>query len=70
MRIGALHSLNLLHIQRVDVGSQYLYKLTVYDMEDEEYYTFTTPECAAAIDEYLEYRKRFGEQLKSDTPLI
>jgi integrase len=70
MRIGALHSLNLSHIQRVDVGSQYLYKLTVYDMEDEEYYTFTTPECAAAIDEYLEYRKRFGEQLKPDTPLI
>jgi hypothetical protein len=28
------------------------------------YYTFCTPECTAAIDAYLDYRKSFGEELK------
>jgi hypothetical protein len=39
-------------------------------MEKEEYYTFCSFECAKAIDEYLEYRKRFGEILKPEAPLI
>jgi integrase len=70
MRVGALNSLDLSHIQRVNIENQYLYKITVYEGEDEEYYTICSFECAAAIDEYLSYRKRFGEKLKLDAPLI
>ena len=29
-----------------------------------------SPECASAIDEYLEYRKRYGEKLTPESPLI
>ncbi|MGH9987328.1 MAG: tyrosine-type recombinase/integrase, partial [Nitrososphaeraceae archaeon] len=71
MRVGALHSLSLSNLKRINInGNQYLYKIIVYEMEKEEYYTFTTFECAKAIDEYLEYRKRFGEILKPEAPLI
>ena len=70
MRVGAIHSLKLSHLQSINVGSQHLYKITVYDMEPEEYYTFTTFECAEAIDIYLEYRKRFNEKLTPEAPLI
>ena len=34
----------------------------------DRYYTFCTPECTAAIDAYLNYRK--GEELKGKSPLI
>ena len=36
----------------------------------DRYYTFCTPEAASTIDEYLEYRKSFGEELKDKSPLI
>ena len=39
--------------------------------KEDRYYTFTTPECARAIDNYLyAYRKRLGEELKDSSPLI
>lgn len=47
-----------------------LYKITVYENEDEEYITFCTPECTKAIESYLEYRCRYGERIKEDAPLI
>ena len=59
MRVGALSSLKIRHLKRIDKYS--LYKITVYENEDEEYITFCTPECARAIDSYLEYRQRYGE---------
>jgi integrase len=70
MRIGALHLLNLSHAQRVNIENQHIYKIIVYEGEDEEYYCFCSFECAKAVDEYLSYRERFGEKLKPDAPLI
>ena len=70
MRVGAIHSLVLSNLRRVDVGTQYLYKVIVYELEEEEYYTFCSFECAMVIEQYLEYRKRFGEILKPSSPLI
>jgi hypothetical protein len=53
------------------IGKYGLYKITVYEGEDEEYITYCTPECARAIDSYLDYRQRHGERpLKTDAPLI
>jgi integrase len=48
-----------------------LYMIWVYSWSKaDRYYTFCTPECAAAIDAYLDYRKSFGEELKDKSPLI
>jgi integrase len=69
IRVGALPSLKIRDLQRVEKYS--IYKITVYENEPEEYTTFCTSECASAIDSYLEYRQRHGERpLKEDAPLI
>jgi hypothetical protein len=58
-----------------------LYKITFYEGTNNEYYTFTTRECAqTGIDSYLLYRQRCGEKLSfnqntnrwepEDAPLI
>ena len=48
-----------------------LYLIQVYSCsKSDRYYTFCTPECAEAIDTYLEYRRKFGEELKDKSPLI
>ena len=66
MRIGAVPDLQLHHLHKIE---QYgLYKIIVYEGDRQhEYYCFTTPE--AAIDSYLEYRKRHGEKIsREETP--
>lgn len=68
MRVGAIPFLKVRNLERIDKYS--LYKITVYENEDEEYITFCTPECAKAIDSYLEFRQRHGERIKDDAPLI
>lgn len=69
IRVGALSSLKIRNLEKIDRYG--IYKITVYENEDEEYVTFCTPECASAIDSYLEYRKRHGERpLREDSPLI
>jgi hypothetical protein len=51
MRIGAINILKIKHLQNIE---QYnLYKITVYENEEEdEYTTFCTPECKMAIDSF------------------
>lgn len=69
MRIGALHSLRLDDLEQIQ-DTMNLYKVQVYARTRDKYYTFCTPECAKAIEEYLEYRERFGEELTDKSPLI
>jgi hypothetical protein len=47
-----------------------LYKITVYSGDNEEYFTFCTPEAANEIDTYLDFRKRHGEKLIGDSFLV
>jgi hypothetical protein len=68
MRIGGLPSLKLRNLENIDTYD--IYKITVYENDNEEYDTLCTPECKRAIASYLEYRKRQGERLKDDAPLI
>ena len=69
MRIGGLRELQIGDIKKIDEHGLYL--IWVYNRSGKDrYYTFCSPECAAAIDAYLEYRKRIGEQLKDKSPLI
>ncbi len=66
MRIGALHSLRINDIEKMDN----LYKITIYRGDREEYFTFCTPECAKEIDSYLKFRKRRGEKITGDSYLL
>jgi integrase len=66
MREGAIHSIKLSDIETL----QDIYKITAYKNDPAEYYTFCSPECTKGIDDYLEYRKRYGEILKPSSPLL
>jgi hypothetical protein len=60
MRVGAIPLLKIRNLEKIE--KYQLYKITVYENEDEEYITFCTPECARAIDSYLEYRGRHAQR--------
>lgn len=69
MRVGAVNTLRIKDL--VKIPNYNLYKITVYpNSPKDRYYTFCSPECASAIDSYLQYRQRFGETIKPQTPLI
>jgi integrase len=68
MRIGGLASLKISSLQKIEEFQ--LYRVCVYEKSVEEYTCFTTPECASAIDFYLDMRKRCGERLQAESPLI
>ncbi len=68
LRIGSISSLrirNFLKIPKYEI-----YQVTVYENSKDEYITFTTVELALLIDSYLEYRKRNGERLIPNSPLL
>jgi integrase/recombinase XerD len=68
MRIGALPSLRLRNLEKINSDS--IYKITVYEGSNSQYYTFCTPECSNFIDAYFEYRTQNGEKLNQDSFLI
>jgi integrase len=68
LRIGALPALNLRDLKKWE--KQNIYQLTVYAGDKDQYVTFLTPEGTKALDSYLDYRRRYGEILKDDAPLI
>jgi hypothetical protein len=60
-RVGSLPSLTLGNLTKLP--HQKLFRIVFYEGTNNEYYTFTTSECAASIDNYLLYRQRCGEKL-------
>jgi integrase len=63
-RIGALPALTLGNLTKIKLKDYDLYKVTFYEGTNNEYYSFTTRECArTGIDSYLSYRQRCGEKL-------
>jgi hypothetical protein len=46
------------------------YGIRVYSDSSQDYFTPCSPECANAIDRYLDERMAAGEQIRYDTPLI
>ena len=44
--------------------------LTVYRGEAEEYTTFVSSECVDLFNQYMAERKRFGEDVKPESPLV
>ena len=62
IRIGAIQSIRLRNLKDN--------RLTVYEGDGEEYFSFITPECKKAIDAYLDMRLRYGEKLTDNSYLI
>ena len=68
IRKATLADLKLKHLQKMDNNS--VYKFTIYENTKDEYITFCTPECADAIDQYIEKRKTDGEKITKESFLI
>jgi len=67
-RIGAIADLKKSSIKYFE--NYKLHKIIFYENTKEEYFSFCSHECSKYILEYLEYRERSGEKLKSESPLI
>ena len=68
VRIGALDSLNVGHLEKL--AKHGIYKVNVYAGTMSRYVTFTTPEAAQAIDFYLQFRRNRGEEIKESSRLF
>jgi integrase len=56
MRRGALSGLRRKHLKYIEKYG--LCQITTYHKAKEKYITSCTPECAAAINNYFDYRRR------------
>jgi integrase len=68
MRIGALESIFIGNLRKIEQHG--IYQIKVYEKSRFSYTCFCTPECASSIESYLDYRKRCGEKLKPNAPLL
>jgi integrase len=69
IRIGAISEIRLGDL--TEMVDYHLYKIQVYATSPpDRYYAFCTPECKSAIDNYLDFRRRFGDPLADKAPLI
>ncbi len=65
IRVGALPELKLKHLKRCKIDdNNHIYQIQIYASSKKySYITFCTPECAQAIDNYLEYKKRIDKSI-------
>jgi site-specific recombinase XerD len=69
LRAGGIPYLKVGHLRKIPEHG--IYEITVYAGTDDEYITYCSVECAAAIDSYLEFRKvRLNETITEDSPLV
>lgn len=69
MRIGGLAELKVGDLKKFEEHG--LYMIWVYNTsKNGRYYTFATPEASSMIDEYLAFRKRVGEKVTDNSPLV
>jgi integrase len=69
IRIGAIPLLRIKDLEFVDAYK--IFKIYVYSRSKRSsYFTFCTPECAIEINNYLDYRKRWGERINPESPLF
>jgi integrase len=69
MRVGAIKTLRKKHLTKLDESNIGI--LIVYaESKRDCYNTPVTPECMAAIDEYLEYRRKQCEKITDESFLI
>ena len=72
VRKGSLPSMLVGHLEPRSSSMGDLYKISVYKGLKGKgfYYTFCSPEARAVIDSMLDYRRRAGEKIDSNSPLF
>jgi hypothetical protein len=69
IRVGGLAELKIKDLEYIE--KYQIYKINVYSYDsNEKYVTYSTPECASTINKYLEYRKKIGDSIAPESPLI
>lgn len=70
-RLGLFEYLNYGHIEAVKKNDIVVAaKIVIYAGTNDEYFSFITPECYHAIEEYIAYRKSQGEKITKESPVI
>jgi len=67
VRLGAIPDIKLKNMSKIENSS---YAIQIYEGDKEEDFVFTAPEATKAIDEYLDQRKKDGEYIDQESPLI
>jgi len=68
IRVGTFLSLRIRNLIPIDKYG--IYQIIVYENTSSQHYTFCSQECRKEIDNYIEFRKRNGETIKPESPLI
>ncbi len=63
IRIGAWDYLRWGHIKPITHGNNTMAKMIVYAGDEEEYYTFISPEAYNELNKWMQYRKDSGEEI-------
>jgi hypothetical protein len=71
-RLGAWDYLQWKHVLPVkdDKGDVIAAKVVIYAGEQDEYYTFTTPEAYIAAEEWMDFRASYGEKITGESWLM
>jgi integrase len=70
MRVGALKSLKLKHLTRLQHESN-IGLVSIYpESKEHRYNALMTPECMASINEYIEYRRKQHEKITEESYII
>ena len=70
-RLGAIPLLRIKDLTPISIDNYNIYKIHYYALSKKSnYYSYCTPECRHEIDNYLEWRKRWGERLTDNSPLF
>lgn len=71
IRLGAWNYLKWKHIEPIWRNDKVIAaKIIVYAGENEQYYSFITPEAFEALKEWMEYRKTSGEDINGESWLM
>jgi integrase len=73
IRIGAWDYLQWKHVTPLHngIGDEVVAaKLLIYPGDQEEYYTFITPEAYTALKEWMDFRAEYGEKINGDSWLM
>jgi integrase len=71
IRVGAWDYLKIRNLHPIQRDGQIVAcKLVVYENEPDEYITFITPEAYKVIQDYIQFRKLYGEKFGPSSPLL
>ena len=72
IRIGAWNHLQWKHVEPIKnaLGEVVAAKLTIYPGDEEEYYTFITPEAFESLNDWMNFRTSYGEKISGESWLM